>query len=268
MQMTPLTLPVHESKPRRVGLTMAIDTGLPTRYFQDLISSFSELIDVVKFGWGTSLVTADLKYKIDTLADAGVEYYFGGTMFETFVLQDRFDDWRRFCDRFHCRSVEVSNGTIPMSNTDKAEYVARLAGEYRVYSEVGFKDSQKSEDLSIDLWLEYMRQDFEAGAAIVITEARESGRAGICLPNGDLRVDLIDTIGESGIDIDRVMFEAPNKELQVQFIRRFGPGVNLGNVNPTDIVGLETLRLGLRGDTLLDFADDGAVLAMAGGRDA
>jgi phosphosulfolactate synthase len=268
MQMTPLMLPVHESKPRRAGITMAIDTGLPTRYFQDLISSFSELIDVVKFGWGTCLVTEDLKYKIDTLADAAVDYYFGGTLFETFVLQNRFDDWRRLCDRYHCRSVEVSNGTIPMSNSQKAEYVGRLAGEYRVFSEVGFKDAQKSQDLSIDLWIDYLRQDLEAGAAFVITEARESGRAGICLPNGDLRVDLIDTIAESGIDIDRVMFEAPNKELQVQFIRRFGPAANLGNINPTDIVGLETLRLGLRGDTLLDFAEDGALLALTGGRDA
>jgi phosphosulfolactate synthase len=234
-------------------MTMVIDSGLPTRQFTDILSSFSELIDVVKFGWGTSLVTDDLKYKIDAVEDHGVDFYFGGTLFELFEVQGRLDDWRRYCDRFRCRSVEISNGTIPMSNDRKAEYVAEFADQYRVYSEVGLKDPVRSENMRPALWLDYIRQDLEAGAYRVITESRESGKSGICRPNGELRIGLIEEIGASGIDLDKVLFEAPNKDLQIHLIRRFGTQVNLGNINPSDIVGLETLRLGLRGDTLLDF---------------
>jgi phosphosulfolactate synthase len=260
MHATALHLPERQSKPRHRGLTMMIDSGLPTRQFSDVLSSFSGLIDVVKFGWGTSLVTDDLKYKIDAVDEHGVDFYFGGTLFELFALQDRLDDWRRYCDRFHCRSVEISNGTIALSNERKAEYVAEFARDYRVFSEVGLKDPVRSENMRPALWLDYIRQDLSAGAYQVITESRESGKSGICRPNGELRVGLIEEIAESGIDLGRVLFEAPNKDLQIHLIRRFGSDVNLGNINPSDVVGLETLRLGLRGDTLLDFAavGDGA----------
>jgi phosphosulfolactate synthase len=203
-------------------------------------------------------VTDDLQYKIDALADAHVDYYFGGTLFEKFVSQNRFDDWRRFVDRFGCRHVEISNGTIPMSNTEKADYIRRVTGEYTVFSEVGYKESARSEAMRPGLWIEYINQDLAAGATWVITEARESGKSGICRSNGELRTGLIDEIAASGIDIDRLVFEAPNKDLQIQMIRKFGSEVNLGNIAPTDIVPLETLRLGLRGDTLLDWDDQDA----------
>jgi phosphosulfolactate synthase len=207
----------------------------------------------MKLGWGTSLVTDDLKYKIDSLVDSGVDFYFGGTLFEKFVSQDRFDDWRRFVDRFGCRHVEVSNGTIAMSNAEKASYVRRVAADYTVFSEVGYKESERSESMDPEMWIEYINEDLAAGAAKVITEARESGKSGICRSTGELRMDLIDHIAESGIDPSNLMFEAPNKDLQVLLLRRFGPQVNLGNIAPADIVALETLRLGLRGDTLLDW---------------
>ncbi|MGH3631803.1 MAG: phosphosulfolactate synthase, partial [Sciscionella sp.] len=207
-----------------------------------------------------SLVTDDLKYKIDAAVEAGVDFYFGGTLFEKFLAQGRFDDWRRFCDHFGARCVEVSNGTIALSNERKAEYVARLAGEYRVFSEVGYKDSDRSETMRPQLWIDYIGQDLAAGAHRVITEARESGRSGICRPNGELRVGLIEEIAESGLDLTRVMFEAPNRSLQTHLIRRFGSDVSLGNISPADVVGLETLRLGLRSDTFdaFDTAADGA----------
>ncbi len=232
---------------------MVIDSGLPTRQFTDVVESFAGLIDVIKLGWGTSIVTPDLKYKIDALREANVDHYFGGTLFEKFVAQDRFDEFRRYCDQFHCRHVEVSNGTIPMPNEEKAEYVARLAGEYTVFSEVGYKDQIKSENLRPQLWIDYIRQDLAAGSHMVITEARESGKSGICRPNGELRYGLIEEIAESGLDLNRVLFEAPNKDLQIHLIRRFGTHVNLGNISTSDIIGLETLRLGLRGDTLQDW---------------
>jgi phosphosulfolactate synthase len=232
---------------------MVIDGGLPTHYFVDVIGSFSGLIDVLKLGWGTSLVTDDLKYKIDALKDANVDFYFGGTLFEKFVSQGRYDDWRRFCDGFGCRHVEVSNGTIAMSNTEKAHYIREAATDFSVFSEVGYKESARSEQMRPQLWIEYIQQDLDAGADMVITEARESGKSGICRSNGELRTGLIEEIAESGLDLDRVLFEAPNKDLQIQLIRRFGSEVNLGNIATSDIVALETLRLGLRGDTLLDW---------------
>jgi phosphosulfolactate synthase len=258
MYTSTLTLPEHQSKPRTKGLTMVIDGGLPTHYFTDVVSSFSGLIDVMKLGWGTSLVTDDLKYKIDALTDANVDFYFGGTLFEKFVSQGRFDDWRRFVDRFGARHVEISNGTIDMSNTEKADYIRRVAGDYTVYSEVGYKETARSEAMCQGLWVKYINEDLEAGASWVITEARESGKSGICSSNGELKLDLIEEIAGSGIDIDKVLFEAPNKDLQVQLIRRFGSQVNLGNISTSDIVALETLRLGLRGDTLLDWDDPDA----------
>jgi phosphosulfolactate synthase len=243
---------------------MTIDGGLPTHYFADVVGSFGGLIDVMKLGWGTSLVTEDLKYKIDALREASVDFYFGGTLFEKFVSQDKFDDWRRFCDRFDCRYVEISNGTIPMSNREKAAYIARVAGDYTVYSEVGYKESARSEAMRPQLWIEYITEDLAAGASMVITEARESGSSGICRPNGELRFGLIEEIAESGLDLDRVLFEAPNKALQVYLIRRFGSEVNLGNIATSDIVALETLRLGLRGDTLLDWDGPAAPDTLAG----
>jgi phosphosulfolactate synthase len=253
MHATTLRLPDRETKPRRTGVTMVIDSGLPTHYFADVVSSFAGLIDVMKLGWGTALVTDDLKYKIDALRDCGVDFYFGGTLFEKFVAQDRFEDWRRFCDRFGCHTVEVSNGTIPMPNEIKAEYVAELARDFRVFSEVGYKDQDRAEEMGSQLWIDYIGQDLAAGAHMVITEARESGKSGICAANGQLRDGLLDAIQGAGLDLDRVLFEAPTKDLQIELIRRFGTQVNLGNISTADIVALETLRLGLRGDTLSDF---------------
>ena len=253
MHESTLRLPSRELKPRRTGLTMMIDSGLPTQQFADVISSYSEYIDVVKFGWGTSLLTPDLKHKIDTLADHRIDFFFGGTLFEKFLIQDQFDDWLRYCQRCGCRTVEISNGTIPLSNADKADYIRRVATDFRVFSEVGLKDSTRSGEMSTETWLEYLAQDFAAGADYVITEARESGKSGICRANGELRGDLMDEIRASDLDQDRLLFEAPNKALQVDFISRFGPNVNLGNVAPADVLALETLRLGLRGDTLMEL---------------
>jgi phosphosulfolactate synthase len=174
-------------------------------------------------------------------------------LFEKFVSQGRFDDWRRFVDRFGCHHVEISNGTIPMANSEKAGYIRRVAGDYTVFSEVGYKESARSETMEPEDWIAYLNEDIAAGATKVITEARESGKSGICRSNGELRLDLIERIAESGIELNRLLFEAPNKDLQVTLIRRFGAQVNLGNIAPADVVALETLRLGLRGDTLLDW---------------
>jgi phosphosulfolactate synthase len=253
MNPTALHLPRRAEKPRGTGLTMVIDGGTPLAQFADTAQSAAEYIDFVKFGWGTAIVTSTLREKIDILNDAGIGYYFGGTLFEKHVLQDLFDDYRRFCEEYGCRHVEVSNGTIPMSNTEKASYIRKLAGEFTVVSEVGFKDPARSEQLPPRRWAEYVGEDLEAGASIVTLEARESGKSGICRPDGALRFGLIEDLLASGISPESLLFEAPTPSLQAYFITRIGPDVNLGNVPAHGVIGLETLRLGLRADTLTAF---------------
>lgn len=253
MRPTALELPTRAAKPRVKGLTMMVDGGLPTRGFEDIVESGAEYLDFVKFGWGTAIVTNDLRRKIDICDAAGVDYYFGGTLFEKFVVQDRFDDYREFCESWNCRYLEVSNGTISLSAMEKVGYIRKLADDFRVISEVGFKDSQRSEQLSPDRWIENIHDDIDGGAFLVTLEARESGRSGICRANGELRCGLIEEILESDVPVDRLLFEAPSTELQSYFVRRVGADVNLGNVASTAVIGLETIRLGLRSDTLECF---------------
>ena len=258
MNLTTLQLPRRAEKPRETGLTMVIDGGLPLGQFTDLMSSAAEYIDMVKFGWGTAVVTHDLPAKIDVLGAHDIVWYFGGTLFEKFVLQGRFDDFRRFCLECSCRRVEVSNGTIPMSNSEKASYVRKLADDFTVVSEVGFKDPVRSEQLPPSMWVEYIREDLEAGASLVTLEARESGKSGICRPDGAVRFGLIEDVLASGLSPRQLLFEAPTTALQTYFITRLGPDVNLGNVPAQGVLGLETLRLGLRADTLTVFETEAA----------
>jgi phosphosulfolactate synthase len=253
MRPTPLQLPERAIKPRSTGITMVVDGGLPTRYFRDVVESGAEYLDFVKFGWGTALVTQDLSEKIAVLREHDVDFYFGGTLFEKFVLQNRLDDFRNLCNRHSCQYVEVSNGTIDLSNPEKAGYIRKLSGDFRVISEVGFKDAERSENLPPSRWIECIHEDLEAGAQIVTLEARESGRSGICRPNGELRFGLIEELLASDLSCVNLLFEAPSTELQCYFAKRVGSNVNLGNVAATAILGLETIRLGLRADTLSCF---------------
>ncbi len=248
-----LDLPERSRRPRCSGLTMVIDNGIPLRAFTDAIDSAAEYIDSVKFGWGTALVTPTLDEKIAHLREHGISFYFGGTLFEKFVVQGAFDSYLALCRDHGCEVVEVSNGTIPLPNREKARYIERAAATFTVLSEVGYKDQERCLQLSGADWIRCIREDLEAGATRVITEARESGKSGICRPDGTLRFDLIERILASGIDPNDLVFEAPTKELQSYFVKRVGPGANLANVAPGDVVGCETLRLGLRSDTLLHF---------------
>lgn len=254
--MNPLAprLPSRATKPRSTGLTMVIDGGIPLKMFADIISSTPELIDFVKFGWGTSIVTGGLQQKIDVLREHGIGFYLGGTLFEKYVMQERFDDYKRFCVELGCEHVEVSNGTITMSNAEKASYIRKLADDFTVVSEVGFKDPDRSEQLPPSKWIEYINEDLAAGATMVTLEARESGKSGICRPDGALRFGLIEDVLSAGVGQDQLLFEAPTTTLQTYFITRLGTDVNLGNVPASAVIGLETLRLGLRADTLTHFA--------------
>jgi phosphosulfolactate synthase len=253
MNPTALRLPTRTEKPRSTGLTMVIDGGIPVSHFADLVSSAAEYIDLVKFGWGTAVVTSGLGAKIEVLNAHQIGFYFGGTLFEKYLIQGRLEDFRKFCHSWSCRHVEVSNGTITLSNAEKTTYVRKLAGEFTVISEVGFKDPDRSEQLPPSKWVEYIKEDLAAGASLVTLEARESGKSGICRPDGALRFGLIEDILASGISQDKLVIEAPTTVLQAHFVTRMGPNVNLGNVPAQGVIGLETLRLGLRADTLTAF---------------
>jgi phosphosulfolactate synthase len=232
---------------------MVIDNGLPIGAFRDHLEATAHLVDFVKLGWGTALVTRQLAEKLAVLEELDIPFFFGGTLFEKFLSQGAFDDYRAYCLAHGCRYVEVSNGTIDLPNDEKARYVEKLSGDFLVFSEVGLKDSARSEALDAEDWVRFVRQDLEAGAHMAVTEARESGRSGICHADGGLRHEVVEAILGAGVDLGHLLFEAPTKDLQTAFIRRVGPNVNLGNIAPGDVIALETLRLGLRSDTLLNF---------------
>lgn len=253
MNLMDLTLPERKVKPRTRGLTVLIDGGLPLHHFEDVLDSSQEYIDLVKFGWGTALVSPTLHAKIECLERHNVHFFFGGTLFEKFCLQGKVDAYHEYLLRHGCRYIEISNGTIPLTNREKSKHIREFSHDFTVLSEVGFKDTAKSMVLDASAWVEYIQEDLSAGSAYVITESRESGTSGICQKNGELRTDVVDDILDAGISPDNLIFEAPNKTLQTYFIGRIGSSVNLGNVPFSDVIGLETLRLGLRSDTLMMF---------------
>jgi phosphosulfolactate synthase len=248
-----LTLPHREAKPRKKGLTILIDNGYPPAFFIDVLTSYGDYIDFVKFGWGTSVISKNLKYKIDVLHANNIDFFFGGTLFEKFFYQNKIEAYRTFLNMHGCQYVEISNGTVALSNERKAEYISTFSKDYIVFSEVGLKDAQKSEEMSPQKWIKYINQDFESGAFKVITEARESGTSGICRSSGDIRLGLFEEISESGIDMNDLIFEAPNKKMQIYFIQKLGSNCNLANIAFSDVIALETLRLGLRSDTFFEF---------------
>ena len=248
-----LSFPKRIQKPRHTGITIILDNGLPTQMFSDFIQSHHQLIDAVKFGWGTVLVTAQIDKKLALLEHYQIDFLFGGTLFEKYVLQQSLDRFYDLCKFYNCKIIEISNGTININNSEKCRYIRDFSKEFDVFSEVGYKDSNKSEEMYPAKWIEYIHQDIEAGAKKVITESRESGQSGVCRENGEIRLGLISEILASDINVANIIFEAPNKKLQTYFIKRLGSNVNLANIAPSDIVALETLRLGLRSDTLFDF---------------
>lgn len=250
-----LDLPARTTRPRTTGLTMMLDGGIPTRQFTDIIETWHPHVDLVKFGWGTALVTPHLEAKLEVLRAFGIDYFFGGTLFEKYLAQDRFDDYVEMCEQARCPCVEVSNGTIPMSSTAKAGYIRRLAERFTVLAEIGYKQADRDATLRPRDWVRSAHEDLAAGAAIVITETRESGTTGLARPDGTLKLEVLEALLDSGIRPGDLLFEAPSKSLQSSLISRLGPNVNLGNVAPTDLAALETLRLGLRSDTLLTMEE-------------
>jgi phosphosulfolactate synthase len=243
-----LSVPARPSKPREDGITIVIDRGCGVRALEDALETAATHIDFVKFGWGTALITPNLSDKIRVLRNHRVGFFFGGTMLEAFLLQDRLDAFRDFIDRHGTDTVEVSDGTVEFKPGKKPALIERMTRDYRVISEVGKKDPLHA--LVPTDWTSQIQADLEAGAWKVICEARDSAQAGIFRQSGVLRIDLIEEIVRQ-VPAERLVFEAPPKAAQVWFIERFGPNVNLANIGLDDVIPLETLRLRLRSDTLL-----------------
>lgn len=229
---------------------MVMDKGLSLRQALDLVSICADYTDVIKLGFGTSLLTKDLAKKLQLYKDANIKTYFGGTLFEAFFVRDMMNDYRRYMDKFKMELVEVSDGSIQMNHDDKCEIIQSLAKDYTVFSEVGSKEAGVI--IHPNKWISMMNKEIEAGAWKVIAEARESGTVGIYRPNGNAHVNLIHKILNK-VPGEKIMWEAPKKAQQAYFIDLLGSNVNLGNISPDDIIPLETLRLGLRGDTFTKF---------------
>lgn len=246
-------IPERPVKPRNSGITMVMDKGLSIREAEDFMSVGSEYTDFVKLGFGTSLITPGFEKKIAIYKKAGVIPYFGGTLFEAFIIRDMFAGFVKFLDKYEIELVEVSDGSYDFDHNRKLEYISKLAERGTVISEVGSK--KKDVIYTPEEWVAMMKSELNAGSVKVIAEARESGTTGIYNEDGSINNKIISGIAEH-VKLENVIWEAPLKSQQAWFIKHFGANVNLGNIAPHEIIPLEALRLGLRGDTFFQFLPD------------
>ncbi len=244
-----LDLPARSAKPREAGVTSVLDRGLSVAEVDALMEVAGDSVDLVKLGWGTALVTGNLDAKLERYRDHGVAVTFGGTLTELAIRDGRVGPYIAWMRERGISHVEVSDGTIELEPARKREFIAEFVAEgFRVLSEVGSKDDTRI--MAPYRWVELITGELEAGAWKVIAEARESGTAGIYRADGEVRMGLIDELAHA-LPVEKLLFEAPQKDQQVWFLQRFGHEVNFGNITPTDVLSLETLRLGLRSDTML-----------------
>jgi phosphosulfolactate synthase len=242
-----LDVPARSPKPRRSGLTHVIDKGLNLREIEGLFDTAGEYVDIVKLGWGTSYVTRNLEKKIALYRSFDTPVVCGGTLFEAVFARGKLGEYKRWLVDQRFAHVEISDGAIEIPRERKLELIAEFAQDFTVLSEVGSKDSEVN--IAPYLWVEWIKEELDAGAWKAITEGRETGTAGIFRPTGEMRTGLIDEIVHD-ISPEELIFEAPTKAAQAWFVKQFGPEVNLGNIPPDEVIPLETLRLGLRADTI------------------
>jgi len=245
-----LTLPERTTKPRESGLTHVLDKGYSLEQVRQFLEVAKDYVDIVKLGWGTAVVTPNVKEKIALYQSSGIPVCFGGTFFEVCLRQGKFDEYLALVDECGMECVEISDGTIAMEEEDKLAIVRKLSTRYKVLSEVGSKD--EAVVITPSTWIDSIKRELEAGAWKVITEGRESGTVGIYRPTGEVKDGLLEEI-RTEFDTSQLLFEAPVKKQQAWFIKQFGPNVNLGNIPPEEVISVETLRVGVRGDTLLTF---------------
>jgi len=246
-------IPKRTARPRDNGLTMVMDKGLGVREAEDLVESSGPYIDLLKLGFGSSLITPNLEKKIQVYREASIPVYFGGTLLEAFVVRGQLDDYRKLIDKFKLTHAEVSDGSITLSHKKKCEIIKSLSKQVIVITEVGSKE----EGIIIhpNKWIEMIETELQAGAWKVIAEARESGTVGIYRPSGKAHVVLINKI-LAKIPADKIIWETPTKTGQTYFIKLIGANVNLGNIAPNEVIAVESLRLGLRSDTFFQHLEN------------
>lgn len=245
-------IPERNKKPRDHGITMVMDKGLSCEEVKNFISVAEPHIDIVKLGFGTSFVTPHLAKKLEIYAAHDIPIYFGGTLFEAFLIRNQFNDYISVCKEFGVKYMEVSDGSIEIPHAEKCGYIEKLTKYGTVLSEVGSKDA--AHIIPPYKWIELMRAELEAGSTYVIAEAREAGNVGIYRGSGEVREGLVQEI-LTQIPEEKIIWEAPQKAQQLYFIELVGQNVNLGNIAPSEVLPLETMRLGLRGDTFHMFLD-------------
>ncbi len=243
-------LPERESKPRKSGITMMMDKGLSANQAQELVSVAGHLIDFAKLGFGTSYVCKHSQEKVRIYRDNGIKVFLGGTLFEAFAIRNMINEYKKFIKGLGVDAVEISDGSVYIEHGQKCKYIRDFSKNYTVLSEVGAKEDDIFD--KPDEWADHMESELDAGSTYVIAEARESGTVGIYKKDGTADTALINDILKK-IPSKQVLWEAPLKAQQVWFIKLIGANVNLGNIAPSDVIPLETLRLGLRGDTFFEF---------------
>lgn len=243
-------IPQRTKQPRKNGLTMVMDKGLGIRQAEDMIESAAEYIDIVKLGFGSSMITPNLEKKLEVYRSAKIPVYLGGTLLEAFIIRKKFDDYMRLLDKLKLTHAEVSDGSISLPHDEKLKYIQKLSKQVTVLTEVGSKE----EGIIIhpNKWIEMIQRELNAGAWKVIAEARESGTVGIFRPSGKAHVVLVNKI-IAKIPPENIIWEAPNKSGQTYFIKLLGANVNLGNISPHELIAVESLRLGLRSDTFFQY---------------
>ncbi len=250
MNYTLKNLPERTTKPGQIGFTMAMDKGLSVRETEDFVSICAEHVDIVKLGWATSYVTPNLKDKLKVYKEAGIPCYFGGTLFEAFIIRDQFDDYRKVPDKYDLSFAEVSDGSIDPDHDKKCDYIQKLSEQVTVLSEVGSKDADKI--IPPYRWIELMQKRTRRRRMEGDRRSTRRWKCGLVRSSGEVRSGLVQEI-LTKIPFEKIIWEAPQKPQQVWFIKLLGANVNLGNIAPNEVIPLETIRLGLRGDTFLYF---------------
>ncbi|MGN6193970.1 MAG: phosphosulfolactate synthase [Ginsengibacter sp.] len=245
-------IPDRVEKPRKYGITMIMDKGLSLEEARNLISAAGPHIDFIKLGFGTAYVTPNLREKIELYQSAGIPVYFGGTLFEAFLIRNQFNDYIDLCKDFQVSYMEVSDGSITIPHTEKCGYIEKLTKHGTVLSEVGSKDATNI--MPPYKWIEQMASELDAGASYVIAEAREAGNVGLYRDSGEVRQGLVNEI-LTRIPAEKILWEAPQKGQQLYFLELVGCNANLGNIAPSEIIPLEAMRIGLRGDTFHLYLD-------------
>jgi len=245
-------IPQRNLKPRTHGTTMVMDKGLSIAEVHNFLSVAHPHVDIVKLGFGTSFVTPKLREKIEVYTSYDIPIYFGGTLFEAFLVRNQFEDYIRVCQEYGIKYMEVSDGSITIPHAEKCGYIEKLTKYGKVLSEVGSKDA--AHIIPPYKWIELMRAELDAGSSYVIAEAREAGNVGIYRGSGEVREGLVQEI-LTQIPEEKIIWEAPQKSQQLYFIELIGCNVNLGNIAPTEVLPLEAMRIGLRGDTFHLFLD-------------